>query len=407
MTLEWGQTDEWIAELENPQLNNEGTNNQFYDDGHLNIGFGFNLNAQGYVASRADLAVVGIIFTDDEWLTVQEYVLDPGGFPDFGVLTGIAALNASLAYDNGGTVITISISEALKITDNYLTNTVVPGLENNIPDFMGGLKPLTQEALEDMYYNGPGLLGPITYSDANSANLYGLAEQISFNANNSPVSCSGLELRYLADGLLALNVKPVISAANKVTSIDTSQAQTSDIQQFLTDTLVGNNTLGSGGVSAYAYVHEWGAAAVSDFTNIAFLLDQYLVIQDTYVATPAVNSFPGIDSEDLTVTGDDTRFDLINATNYQGTIGNFVNAAGYQGNNQNFVAGDTLDLIGVPVKDVSVGYADGLRGPYNINIAHGGSFILAPLASGTVNWNNMSYESDGNGGTILYLVYVN
>ncbi len=110
--------------------------------------------------------------------------------------------------------------------------------------------------------------------------------------------------------------------------------------------LVGKNSLGGdGSVSAYVYVNEWGGVAVSDYTHISFLLDQYLATQGTYIAATGVKSFPTIDSANITLNSIDTVFNLINVDNHAG------NSTNYQGTIRNFMFGQEIDVKNIVFND--------------------------------------------------------
>lgn len=66
-------TDTWTASFENPGLLSSGSELQFYYDGNINIGFGYNLTSHHNAAARTALAAVGIVFTNSEWSEIVKY----------------------------------------------------------------------------------------------------------------------------------------------------------------------------------------------------------------------------------------------------------------------------------------------------------------------------------------------
>ena len=359
-------TDLWTATWENPNLLEHGTENGFYYDGNINIGFGYNLTSNHNSGARAALATVGITFTNQYWKFLVELATIPS--------------NESANTLNGFLGTKITTLQALQLLDNYDTTVVIPALKSHIVNF-SLLPALTQTALEDAYYIGSSLLGPITYKAAMADNLVVIDEQLSFNAINVAKivpSQSGSEERLLGDGLLAIGVVPTYGANNIITSLNESNAHTSDITQFLQDVLVGTSSLGSGGMSANQYVERWGSGPETSYQNLTLQLDTYLITQNEYVAATDTK-FANIDSHNIEFST--SAFALINSGSYHGTV-------------LNFLQGDTLDLAGITATSATLGANNVLtvhenRGSITLELAPtqnyaGETFLVTP---------------DGHGGT--------
>lgn len=360
-------TDTWTASFENPGLLSSGSELQFYYDGNINIGFGYNLTSHHNAAARTALAAVGIVFTNSEWSEIVKYASVPS--------------NHNTTLLNNVVHIDVTSTQALELLDNYDNTVVIPGLEHHIGNF-NSLPALTQTALEDVYYDHSTLLGPRTYSDATAGNLVGVCEEICFattalykiSSNNS-----GLEERFLSDGLLAIGVKVTSSPYSVISSLDESNASTTNIAQFLEDVLIGTNHLGSSNISANHYVQLWGGNAETSFQNITSLLDKYLVTNGEYVAATDTN-FANIDSYNIAITGN--TFTLYNAGSYHGTISNFA-------------PGTTLDLASITATGATLGASNVLT----VQESGGKSITLNLDPSQNYSGDTFAVASDGHGGT--------
>ena len=122
----------WIARFENTALwSNPNSGTAFYYDGHVNIGFGYNLTGNIGVARNA-LAAAGLTFTNPQWANVVRY----------------ATLNTQAATNTLNSLVPERITQAQAhgVLGNYLNAVVIPGLTNHITNF-DTLPALTQAVL--------------------------------------------------------------------------------------------------------------------------------------------------------------------------------------------------------------------------------------------------------------------
>ena len=105
---------QWIARFENTALwSNPNSGTAFYYDGHVNIGFGYNLTGNIGVARNA-LAAAGLTFTNPQWANVVRY----------------ATLNTQAATNTLNSLVPerITQAQAYGVLGNYLNAVVIPGL---------------------------------------------------------------------------------------------------------------------------------------------------------------------------------------------------------------------------------------------------------------------------------------
>jgi hypothetical protein len=291
----------------------------------INFGFGSNLTAaeNSALSNKSTLKndynswliANGISLTEAQWESLSSKT---GALTKQNGLQVAASLNASLASKNWYDV-------AASVADSYANSIVSDELKKNIANILS-LPSTAQIALENIDYDHSSLLGPIVFNAAVSENLPVLAEQLAFNADNAlsvgkRPKQSGLEERFLGDGLLALGMIPTYDSANVITNVAPDLANVSDVVQFLKDILVGTNTIGGGGLSAEAYVKTWGTNAATSYKNLTSKLDAYLQKQGIYVASTD-EKLGSIDTKGVAFSGD--TFTLINAPYYNGAISGFV-----------------------------------------------------------------------------------
>ncbi len=367
--------EQWIARFENTTLyNNPGSGTAFYYDGHVNIGFGYNLTSNIGVARNA-LAAAGLTFTNPQWANVVTYAR-------MNTAAGTATLNSVVPER-------ITQTQAYTVLGNYLNHTVIPGLEGHITNF-GTLPDLTQAALENVYYDHSTLLGPTTYGYANDDDLVGVAEELAFNADNTAsdqTNSPGLERRFLADGFLALNVDTTINGSNLISAVDTTGADATDVSHFLDEILTGTLEVGgNGSLTPLEYVQQWGTAAVQDYRNATMLLDRNLAQRHSVYVAEDNSSVPNINNYNINFTG--AKFTLFTAGSYKGTI-------------TGFTPGRTLDLAGIGTASAAT---LGSGNKLTVTGGTGGTFTLQLATGQNYTGDKFKVASDGGSGTNVTII---
>jgi hypothetical protein len=276
--------------------NSVTSSNLFYYESTTNtINFGYGIN----LTSAENAALGGNSTTKDDlnsWLSQNGITLTATQWQSFatGTLTstngpGVAS-NLSTSYSSLN-----APNVALSVTNSFVNGIVTPGVAANVTN-LTSLPITTQWALESMYYNGPGTLGPTSYGDAGAGNLAGLAEQLAFNSSAAVSGSSGLEERYLGAALWALGIEPTFEGteSNQITGASFTSAepppnQAQVIAQFLYDTLNPGNTLGhttssGGSQSAQSYISAWSSSNVTaSYNYIISQMEAFLVPLGYYV----------------------------------------------------------------------------------------------------------------------------
>jgi len=276
------------------QFENTSSNiisNPFYYDGNINFGYGINLTVLAAAILRNPppsqlqpstqqqqnpvgllLSNAGINLTVAQWQSIASAT--PATAP-----TVAAQLSSELSSIAPSATNVVALAGT--VAQAYITNVVVPALSNNITDF-SALPSGTQAALEDAYYNGPGLLGKLVYKAATNGNLTQVAIQLAFNEQAPDANASGAELRNLARAVIALGGTPTFSPDNTIASIDWSAADVSNVVLFLSQ-IVAAAPIGQNGSSAANYVTGWGSSATNSFSTITASLYTYIESQGEYV----------------------------------------------------------------------------------------------------------------------------